>query len=169
MSCFDLTKNLCDEISRMICRYWWAQQDKERKIHWLSWQALSCRKEKGGLGYRDLHLFNLAMLARQAWRIIKFPESCARLLRARYWPNGDLMGAGEGPGISYTWRSLLRGLRALENGIIWRVGDGTQLRIWDDPWIPVGVTRRPRTPRGATLVTKVAELIDPLTGTWTIS
>jgi hypothetical protein len=76
------------------------------------------------------------------------------------------MGAGEGPGISYTWRSLLRGLRALENGIIWRVGDGTQIRIWDDPWIPVGVTRRPRTPRGATLVTKVAELIDPLTGTW---
>jgi len=35
MSCFDLTKKLCDEISRMICRYWWAQQDKERKIHWV--------------------------------------------------------------------------------------------------------------------------------------
>jgi len=92
MSCFDLTKNLCDEISRMICRYWWAQQDKENKIHWLSWETLCSRKDKGGLGYRDLHLFNLAMLARQAWRLVMDPNSlCARLLMAKYCPDGDLM------------------------------------------------------------------------------
>jgi hypothetical protein len=24
MSCFDLTKTLCDDISAMICKYWWA-------------------------------------------------------------------------------------------------------------------------------------------------
>lgn len=36
MGCFDLTKTLCDEISTMVCRYWWAQQDKENKMHWLS-------------------------------------------------------------------------------------------------------------------------------------
>jgi len=94
MSCFDITKNLCDDISKMICRYWWAQQDKDKKMHWLSWQTLSCRKEKGGLGYRDLHMFNLAMLARQAWRLIQSPDSlCARLLRAKYWPDGDLFAA----------------------------------------------------------------------------
>ena len=36
MSCFDLTKSLCDEISSMISRFWWTQQDKENKMHWLS-------------------------------------------------------------------------------------------------------------------------------------
>jgi hypothetical protein len=36
MSCFDLTKGLCDELSSMISRYWWNQQDKIHKIHWLS-------------------------------------------------------------------------------------------------------------------------------------
>jgi hypothetical protein len=25
MSCFDLTKSLCDGMSKMICRYWWSQ------------------------------------------------------------------------------------------------------------------------------------------------
>jgi hypothetical protein len=25
MSFFDLTKSLCDEMSKMVCRYWWAQ------------------------------------------------------------------------------------------------------------------------------------------------
>lgn len=76
------------------------------------------------------------------------------------------MTAVEGPGISYTWRSILHGFKALEKGLIWRVGDGTQVRIWEDPWIPCSVTRRPITPRGNVLLSKVSELIDPATGGW---
>ena len=33
MSCFDLTKGLCDELSTIIGRYWWSQQDNIHKIH----------------------------------------------------------------------------------------------------------------------------------------
>ena len=167
MSCFDLTKTLCDEISSMISRFWWAQQDKKNKMHWLSWELLCCRKEKGGLGYRDLHLFNLAMLARQGWRLLLNPDSlCAQVLRAKYFPDGDLLSVVEKPGISYSWRSIVRGVQALKDGLIWRVGDGTQINIWTDPWIPRGVTRRPCTPRGQTILNKVSDLIDPMSGDW---
>ena len=65
------------------------------------------------------------------------------------------MEAGEGPGMSYSWRSIVRGIKALRNGIIWRVGDGEQIRIWEDPWLPRGVIRQLITPRGATLLSKV--------------
>ena len=71
-----------------------------------------------------------------------------------------------GGSISYSWRSIVRGIQALNNGLIWRVGDGTQINVWLDPWIPGGVTRRPITPRGHTVLTKVSELIDPATGDW---
>ena len=103
MACFDITKGLADDISAMICRFWWAQQDK--RINCIGCPGrLSSRKDKGVLGYRDLHLFNLAMLARQAWHIVQNPDSlCGRLLNARYCPNGDIMKASERPGISYTW------------------------------------------------------------------
>jgi len=40
MSCFDLTKTLCNDIMTMICRFWWAQQDQENKMHWLSKETL---------------------------------------------------------------------------------------------------------------------------------
>jgi hypothetical protein len=36
MGCFDLTKSLCDQISSMICRYWWNQQEGTHKVNWLS-------------------------------------------------------------------------------------------------------------------------------------
>jgi hypothetical protein len=54
----------------------------------------------------------------------------------------------------------------MKKGIIWRIGDGTNVRIWEDPWIPTGTTRRPRTPRGNTVLSRVSDLIDPYTSTW---
>lgn len=167
MSCFDLTKILCDDIGKMICRYWWSQQENENKMHWLSWDLLCSRKEKRGLGYRDLHLFNLAMLARQGWRLLMNPDSlCAQVLRAKYYQNGELLKVVEKKGISYSWRSIVRGIQTLKEGIIWRVGDGSQIDIWQDPWLPRGVTRKPITPRGRTILTKVSDLIDPVQGNW---
>jgi ribonuclease HI len=167
MSCFDLTKTLCDDISSMIGRYWWANQDNEKKMHWLSWDTLCKRKDAGGLGFRDLHNFNLAMLARQGWRLLMAPDSlCAQVLRAKYFPHGDLLNVQERPGISYAWRSIIRGMQALKQGLIWRIGNGEQINIWGDPWIPNAATRRPSTPRGRNILTRVSHLIDPVTGGW---
>jgi hypothetical protein len=48
--------------------------------------------------------------------------------------------------MSYVWRSILKGLEILKEGIIiWGIGDGANVRIWEDPWLPTGVTRRPTT------------------------
>ncbi|XP_073360407.1 uncharacterized protein [Aegilops tauschii subsp. strangulata] len=167
MSCFDLTKSLCEQMGAMICRYWWAQQDDMKKVHWLSWELLTRPKSKGGMGFRDLHGFNLAMLARQAWRMLTVPDSlCARLLKAKYFPDTSILDAQPKVGISYTWRSILKGVQLLKEGVIWRVGDGTNINIWSGPWLAKDGTRRPRTPRGNCVLTTVSELIDPMTMTW---
>jgi hypothetical protein len=157
-------KDLFPSLSTMIARYWWSQQDKPNKIHWLSWEKLTQSKKNGGLGFRDLHLFNMAMLSRQAWRLLTNPDTlCAQVLKAKYFPNKELLQCTARRGISYSWRSILKGMELLKQGLIWRIGDGMQTNIWTDPWIPRGSTRRPATPRGPSLLTKVAELIDPST------
>lgn len=167
MSCFDLTKTLCDDISAMVGRYWWSNMENERKTHWVSWETMCTRKEKGGLGFRDLRTFNLAMLARQAWRLVMAPDSlCAQVLRSKYFPNSDPLMASEQPSTSYSWRSIIRGFGALKKGLIWRIGNGQRVNIWADPWIPNAATRRPVTPRGQNVVTRVSDLIDPVKGSW---
>ncbi|KQK07736.2 hypothetical protein BRADI_2g37573v3 [Brachypodium distachyon] len=72
------------------------------------------------------------------------------------------------PGISYTWRSILKGVDTLKLGIIWHVGDGKSINIWEDPWLPRNNTRRPMTPRMDCELQKVSDLLEPFCGGWNV-
>ena len=112
-------------------------------MHWFSWWKLCIPKCDGGMGFRDLHSFNLALLAKQCWRMITNPESvCARILKAKYFPNTDLLHAGPKNGSSFTWQSIVAGLTTFKRGYIWCFGPGENVNIWTDPWIPSGPDRK---------------------------
>jgi hypothetical protein len=122
-------------------------------------------KIRGGMGFRDLESFNTTLLAKQVWRLLLEPDSlCARILRARYYPDGKLLNGKLRSGSSYTWQSILSGLRCFKRGYIWRVGDGSQINIWEDSWISSSHNLKVLTPCGNNLVTSVEELINPMTG-----
>jgi len=53
-----------------------------------------------------------------------------------------------------------------EKGVVWSVGNGDSIRIWEDPWVPQGATKKPITPRRGNILTRVSELINPLTEDW---
>ena len=58
--------------------------------------------------FRDIHAFNLAMLDKQAWRLIKHTHSLFyNVYKARYFPNYSFMEAELGSNPLYVWRSLL--------------------------------------------------------------
>ena len=109
------------------------------------------------------------MLAKQCWRLWDKPDSlCARILKAKYYPTTSIFEAKPKNGMSYSWRSILRGLEVMKLDIIWRIGDGRDIKIWSDPWIPRGTLRRPTTTRRGNILTYVADLIDPASGSWDV-
>ncbi|CAJ2666249.1 unnamed protein product [Trifolium pratense] len=69
----------------MINAFWWGGGNGNSKgIHWLAWERLACPKDKGGLGFRNFEAFNMAMVAKQAWKILQNPDTLvARLIKAR--------------------------------------------------------------------------------------
>ena len=60
----------------------------------------------------------------------------------------------------------MAGINSLKRGYIWRVGNGQNINIWEDAWIPNCATRKVVTPKGGQLLTKVGDLIDPASNTW---
>jgi hypothetical protein len=70
--------------------------------------------------------------------------------------------------MSYTFRSILRGVELMKEGIVWRIGDGSNVNIWTDSWLARNGALKPITPRMQCIYTKVNELIDPTTGQWDV-
>ncbi|PNT75811.1 hypothetical protein BRADI_1g38111v3 [Brachypodium distachyon] len=50
--------------------------------------------------------------------------------------------------------------------MIYRIGKGNMVKIWEDPWLPRGITRRVSTSRGHIVLTLVSDLIDQESATW---
>ncbi|KAL0444084.1 UNVERIFIED_CONTAM: putative mitochondrial protein [Sesamum latifolium] len=85
MSCFLVPSSVCKETEGMMADFFWHNKGV-RKIHWLAWNKMCESKEDGGLGFRKLNTVNLAMLAKQIWRIISNPDSLlSRLLKHKYF------------------------------------------------------------------------------------
>ncbi|XP_019184990.1 PREDICTED: uncharacterized protein LOC109179969 [Ipomoea nil] len=94
-------------------------------IRWMSWSRMCERKVDGGLRFKKFSRFNIALLAKQGWRLLKNPNSLvAHLYKARYYPNTDFMNAKLGVNPSYCWRSILAGQDILRRGcIVGLIGD----------------------------------------------
>jgi hypothetical protein len=63
MACFHLPRGLCDSVTSLIRQFWWGSKQRKQKLAWVSWDVMTKPKYMGGLGFRDLEIFNLALLA----------------------------------------------------------------------------------------------------------
>ncbi|XP_042962749.1 uncharacterized protein LOC122297028 [Carya illinoinensis] len=171
MSCFLLPKTLCHEMEMMMARFWWGNQAQERKIHWVGWQKLSASKFRGGLGFKNLHDFNMSLLAKQGWRLLtNFDSLLYKIFKARYFPKSSLFEAKIGFNSSYVWKGIHSALPLLKAGCIRRVGNGVETKVFKDNWIP-GI--QPSVLLGETIGhpqenLQVQDLMDSSLGWWNV-
>ena len=131
----------------MIRNFWWDQRNHGSKLAWVSWKKMCKSKLYGGMGFRNLQAFNLALLAKQGWRILTNPTSLvARVYKAKYFPFEDVLNSRMGSNPSYAWRSIYKSLRVLKEGTRWRVGNGKRIHIWEDRWLPTPTTYKVTSP-----------------------
>lgn len=118
MSCFKLSTHIMDEINTILMRFLWRKGDKIKGIPWVAWKKMQFSKKQEGVGFRDLAKFNEALLAKQAWRLIRNHQTLlARLMKARYYRNSSLLDAKNRKNQSYGWSSVLTGLELIKKGV----------------------------------------------------
>lgn len=92
MSLLLIPVEICEKIEKKMNAYWWGNGGESRGIHWMSWDRLCNVKEVGGLGFKKLRQFNIAMLAKQSWRLINNSNPLVtKLMQARYYPDTDFL------------------------------------------------------------------------------
>ena len=130
MSVFKLPDTLCDEMTSMVRSFWWSQTNGRNKMAWLSWDKVCVPKSDGGLGFQNLKAFNLALLAKQGWRLQTNTHSLVhRVLKARYLPNTNFLHAELGSKPSFAWRSIMIAQEVVKTGNRWQVVNGSSIQI----------------------------------------
>jgi hypothetical protein len=167
MSIFKLSIGFCEQYERLIREFWWGDDKNQRRVHWTTWDNLTKPKHNGGMGFRDMHLFNQAILARFAWRLLQKPDClCARVLKAKYFPHGNLLDTVFATDPSPVWRGIEFGIELLKQGIIKRIGDGRSTQFVRDQWLPRESGMKISALRKNTRKRWVNQLIHEETNTW---
>ena len=125
-------------------------------------------KFEGGMSFKELSLFNKALLTKQTWCLLHNKNSLFyRVFKSRFFLNCSIMEAKEGHGGSYAWKSILKGRSVIRRRAKWRVWNGESVKIWGDNWLPTvnnfGV-HGPLKVEFQDVV--VSTLIDPFSCTW---
>ncbi|KAL0430550.1 UNVERIFIED_CONTAM: putative mitochondrial protein [Sesamum radiatum] len=96
-----------------------------------------CRPLKeGGLGFRRLKEYNVALLAKQSWRVAMNPHSLLHaILQQRYFPGSDFFVAETRQSPPFMWHSLLAARNLIVDGLQWKIGDGRSALIVGHPWL----------------------------------
>ncbi|KAK2422417.1 hypothetical protein QL285_032952 [Trifolium repens] len=124
--------------------FWGGLMGERDKIPWVSWKDVCRPKVEGGLGVKDLLLFNLSLLAKWRWRLLVEDGSLwKKVLEAKYGGVGrqplsmnrnykfsswwrDLVGLGVLPGVEGDWT---------QDVFVRKVGIGGSTRFWLDAWV----------------------------------
>ena len=139
MSCFKLLDILHDELTSLIRNFCWGQKQDERKTAWMSQEKLCTPKSCGGF-----KPFNLELLTKQGSRLQVGQNSLVfQVFKAKYFRECDFVGNNP----SYIQRSLMATQRVLKQGIRWQVGNGSNIRVWGDKWLPSSSSHMVVSPR----------------------
>lgn len=128
---------ICTTIQRQMNGYWWGNGRDSKGVRRMSWDKLCMVKEAGGLGFKNLHQFNIAMLAKQGWRFINNSNPLVTsIMKVKYFPNTDFLTAKLGDNPSYMWRSIIVAQEVVQKGCRMSIGTGTDTLVWKIPWLP---------------------------------
>jgi hypothetical protein len=131
-------------LERIQHNFLWGCGIAAKKICWVKWDQICLPKARGGLGVKNLDLFNLALLGKWKWRFLNDSGAVwADLLRFRYGHLPTIL-MGNQPLTSSSrnsiwWRDVIGYGRGQQHNwftsnVSCRVGDGNNIEFWKFKW-----------------------------------
>ena len=106
-------------------------------INLVAWRVLCLPKQGGGLGIRDLAVFNKALLGKWIWRfVLREDKMWCRVIKGKYgcargdWRSKDIVhpyGIGLWKGIMKVWGDFRPHVK-------YQLGNDRRIRFWHDEW-----------------------------------
>ncbi|KAL8458477.1 hypothetical protein ACS0TY_036118 [Phlomoides rotata] len=148
-SLFLAPTNIINTLLSIQRNFLWGGSCDKQKIAWVKWGDVCKKKECGGLGVKDLKLFNKTLLSKWVWRLVSEGRSeglWRSILISKYgvdWiasREGWVRNSGKIKKKASWWlRDILNSLEGDFGRHYWEgmrlvLGRGDKIRFWEDPW-----------------------------------
>ncbi|XP_058784431.1 uncharacterized protein LOC131659235 [Vicia villosa] len=146
MSFYKIPSRVVKMFTSIQNKFLWGGVEEKRNIHWVKWSDVNIPFEEGGLGVKNIKLFNFAFLCKWRWRILEGSNSLwYNVLKSRY---GDLTsiicddgrGSKVSSNCSFWWKDLVKvGSSSFNDPIIdkcrFKVHNGFSTPFWESSWL----------------------------------
>jgi hypothetical protein len=137
LSLFTIPVSVARRIEKLQRNFLWGGMGDVPKYHLVSWDQVCSPIPYGGLGVKNLSLFNKALLGKWLWRFgAEESHLWRRVIAAKYgeewggWQSKPYRGS-HGCGL---WKSISLGWGTLLEQIMFSAGRGDRIRFWVDKW-----------------------------------
>ena len=170
MSCYLLLQGITKNLTGVVSWYWWSTKRNNKGLHWVAWDNICVPLECGGLGFRDFRDFNISLLAKQFWLLLKYTHSLlARVLKGWYYRHSNPLNIGAVSNPSNGWESIIAASPILQHELRKTIGNGFDTYVWEDLWL-LTTPARPANGNGLNCDPNLSvhHLIDYDTQTWNL-
>ncbi|GFS40543.1 hypothetical protein Acr_00g0069200 [Actinidia rufa] len=137
LSLLTIPKSIASRLEKLMRDFLWNGLENAPGIHLVAWKFLNFPKKGGGLGIRDLVLFNKALLGKWIWRFAVGEDKLwCRVLRGKY---GTIRGDWRTKAIDHfhetgLWKGIMQVWGDFCPHVFYQLGNGNKISFWYDAW-----------------------------------
>ncbi|XP_021857652.1 uncharacterized protein [Spinacia oleracea] len=138
LAVFLLPKSITTRITLMLMHYWWKGTMEKRGVCWVKRAVLEKPKGMGGIGLRNLELYNKAFLMKQAVRIHQNPKLLVAQVMTSAYKKTPLEAGLENSvkqKTSWGFKGMVRSVQSMKEGFGKVIAAGNSL-ISHCYWVP---------------------------------
>jgi hypothetical protein len=108
MAMYLLSKTFIERLDKHRRRFFWAGKKKKRRYHLVKWTRICRSRSKGGLGVKDLHKQNVALLCKWWWKLETQDGLWQTIVRAKYFHNKSVASVKARMSDSPCWKTIMK-------------------------------------------------------------
>lgn len=137
ISYFQLLVGTNNSINKSMSDFFWNGSRDQRKFPLIKWQKVCEKKEKDGVGLKNMLLQNKALGAKLVWKVHTHPKlKWVKIVKAKYLDNEEYNFLKEKslPNGSCIWNFIKHSRDLIMDYLTWEVKSGEDALFWEDSW-----------------------------------
>ncbi|GJW95770.1 RNA-directed DNA polymerase, eukaryota, reverse transcriptase zinc-binding domain protein [Tanacetum coccineum] len=139
-SVFLLPLTVINNINKILKSFLWGHGDSSKGKAKVVWKNICRPRSQGGLGLKDLSIWNKAIITKHLWQVAMEKESLwVKWISTEKLKGRSVWVINEEANDSWRWKNILKLKNEVRDHIVMKIGSGEKTKVIYDNWSSIGI------------------------------